>query len=253
MKKTATTRSEIFHRFIAFLNHRGMVYSVLGDYRFIPENMSDLDICLENPKELFEQLPSFFRENRIVPLTCRYHATGIRLNLGPRFKGRQGWSVFNGPDILLFPTGNIRKDFGLDYRSLYSGRIKHPKGFFVPEAKDGFIFYIIRKIDKGDIDEKSFGFLRSFWFENRQRILIDLCRFFSEKSIEIIRKSLDNGDMATFMNSTLLLKADLASKGRFNLKRVGWDMFRVIPRILELIGFLVFPTGRIYIKGKDGG
>jgi thymidylate kinase len=119
-------------------------------------------------------------------------------------------------------------------------------GFYVPASEKNLLYYLLKKIDKGAVNETQFEYLRKNLVACQSDILPELCRFWSREQSQNLFQCLGKGDLAQFEKMVPVLQTSLRKRCRLSLKNTLAEACRMIRRIM-------CPTGVwITILGPDG-
>ncbi|MDA0322115.1 MAG: hypothetical protein O2923_05290 [Verrucomicrobia bacterium] len=188
------TPSSALRSLFGLLNRSGIAYCVVGMTEDLPEQVEgDIDIVIEttDTESIHTALATFEEETGARLVQVLMHELNARHFIFS-WLDEDGMPRFLGPDIcgdyhrngmLLMPAGDIlsRRELALDK----GGREKE---FFVPAPADEFIYYLLKKIDKGQFNDRqaehlsrvfeanpdgSKQWLEKFWRPPQRRILAD--------------------------------------------------------------------------------
>lgn len=142
---------DIFAQMIRTFEQAGMPYCILAGYDELPQGIpSDIDFML--PADWNSRLPGL--------ISTIASATGARLVQHLQHETTAGYFVLarrNGAAITY-----LHPDSSTDYRrngrlwlraeSVLQNRRRHAHGFWIPSAADAFSYYLIKKLDKGNLN-----------------------------------------------------------------------------------------------------
>ncbi|GAB3041892.1 hypothetical protein GCM10027185_51810 [Spirosoma pulveris] len=122
---------------------------------------------------------------------------------------------------------------------LLQNRIFNSKGFFQLAPSKEFIYYFLKKVDKGNITIDQFNHLRSQWLQDQHSCENSLKSFFAQDQIEIINKAFAVNDINLIANSIQVFRKKLRSRLKFNLGDHCNKLLNRISRILNPTGLVV--------------
>lgn len=162
-------RSAVAQRLFEFLERRGVAHCAVGDTRRFPRVIeSDIDIV--TAREAFAGIPrliaGFCREQdiRLVQM-IRHERTALYFVLA--WMDAAGTRQFLAPDIcsdysragrLLLTAEEL-----ISQRERAVDEAGNDQGFYVPPPSMRFIYYLLKKIDKGTLDQCHGEYLSSQW------------------------------------------------------------------------------------------
>ncbi len=234
----------IFTYYFNELNKTNIVYAITGQTKEYPENIySDIDIII--PKEFFSTFWSFMKDmaaKEIQWVQVISHEFTAYYSVVSLSDGKKHHLL--KPDVCsdYYRNGHLF----LEAKYLLSERVFNAKGFYQLAPEKEFVYYLLKKIDKGNISQKQFNHLVTNWNLNRQGCITEMSGFFTKESQKQINKSLTNNDIESFKSSLTILKTDLHQSLKFSLKDFILKIGNRIARIRK-------PTGLIIVfMGPDG-
>jgi len=245
-------RCHLAIKLIEFLELKNISYVVVGDSRSFPAKISgDLDIVVE--PHIVGQMPqilSQFSTNHNVRMiqilqheqTALYHVLAITEKsvsvqfLHPDICGdyfRKGKLLLKAEDML---RGRVRA-FGNNEESF---------SFFVPGPASAFIYYLLKKIDKGNLNSKEGAYLSQQWARDRVNARAQLKRFWSLSEVERISKAAEQNRWEEIQTELSEFRKGLHQNLDLRFKHHIGELKRIISRILR-------PTGiQVVFLGPDG-
>lgn len=176
-------RSPILQALFDFLERDGVDYGVVGDTRRFPREIaSDVDIVVRPA--------AFAGVARTIARFCRAHdvelvqmiqheQTAVYFVLA--WRGESGELRFLAPDVCsdYFRGGRrlLTADEILAQRELAVDDLGSVKGFYVPPPHMQFIYYLLKKVDKGHLGEAHADYLSQQWREDAGGAWGQVCRF----------------------------------------------------------------------------
>ncbi|HEY4374005.1 MAG TPA: hypothetical protein VGN52_18915 [Burkholderiales bacterium] len=242
--------SRIFRTLVEVFEEAGVPYCILAGYDGLPEDIaSDIDFMID--PEWAQHLPVLLQiiaeRSGAHMVQCIHHeTTATYFALA---------SLEDGALSYLHP------DSSTDYRRsgrlwlnagpVLAARRRHRNGFWVPSPADAFAYYLIKKIDKGGLNDKQAAELSSRYAEDPQGCEEALRRMFFAASAQMIANAARSGDWRYVSLSLSRLAEELQ-------RRVGAESLRDRARQLvadarRIAGRVGQPTGlSIAFLGADG-
>ena len=250
-KKSMTSLELAKHLFL-FLNSSNIDYVIVGDARGYPDEIqSDIDIVADA-----QGLRVF--SHRLVQY-CWLH--GVKIVQMFRHEYCSWYFVLSGIDEkgkICFLHPDVCGDyfrFGrlfLTADELLNGRTKLSPGdncllsFCMPAPAQGFIYYLLKKIDKGQLTAKHGDYLSAEWKKNPDRAEAQLKRFWSATEVALLKRAAETNEWTAVSSERLRLQHMLRSGLPFPLKHRCRELLRKIIRIAQ-------PTGmHLVFLGTDG-
>jgi thymidylate kinase len=243
-KKTEAILQNQLDVLVSFLVQEGVTFALLGDPTGKKILASDLDLCTENIEMFDDALRKFCSNDGRLLLTKRFHATGIRYDFS--FRHGSNTFIFPGPDVLIFPTWHIKGNIGLSYATLLNNCNDAGEACYQPSVSDAFLFYLIKRIDKGEIGEEQGAYLTQLWKQNPLGIQDKLNDFFSVENVNLISNAGASGRWDAVSVQLLQLTTELTAREKISYSRWIWFLKRSFYRLFAPTGlFVVF-------LGSDG-
>ena len=239
-KETLSFRKKISQYFINFMNQQNINYFFLGDTSYFPSKiMSDVDFYIDFEK--YDDLKKIFKKftkkfNLEISNIIRHEYNSYYIILSKRIKNNYYFIAF---DICNSYVINSRKI--LDFKKSKKKLIKKNKiKYFIPSNSYLFFYYLIKKINKNDINIKSFTFLKKIFFTLKEN---DFKNFTNNNDYLELTKIFNSNNIKIFKKRRSKLKDNL-------IKQHRRDYFREFKRIFSR---LKSKTGaHIAILGIDG-
>lgn len=249
---TVRLKSLLAIKLIEFFELEEIPYVIVGDSRSFPVEISgDLDIIVDSRtvKHISQILFRFCAIHNVHLIqilqheqTAFYHVLAItELGISTQFLHpdicgdyfRDGKLLLKAEDML---SGRLRT--GVDH--------EHSFTFFVPNPAAAFIYYLLKKIDKGGVDLKEGAYLSQEWAKDPVNALAQLKRFWSYTNIECISKAAAENRWEALQLNLPRLRKDLHQHLDHSLKNFFGEFKRILSRILK-------PTGvHVVFLGPDG-
>ena len=233
------------HRLFECLEANDINFVVVGDVReYETEIGSDIDIVVSNSD--LERLPDillkYCEQNtfRLVQI-LRHEASALYFAL-----------TFQSGNQVKFVHPDVCSDYIRNTRLLQSasellgGRVRNSMGLWIPRPLSGFKYYLMKKIDKGNIDARQLEYLADLRSQDpsaidawvQKRVGPDLGR-------QVIR-TLDEQDLQALKAAIPALRRELIEKKPIRIS----DRFKEIGRLADRI---TRPTGvMLGFLGPDG-
>lgn len=234
----------LFNTFFTTLNKTNIPYAITGRTEKYPEVIhSDIDIII--PSNSFYAFWKFMNELSEIGICwiqvishetdAHYCVISLSDGINHRILKPDVCSDFYRKAILL-----IKSDF------LLNNRMFNPKGFYQLAPEKEFIYYLLKKIDKGSINPEQFKHIREQWLQNPTECLKLASSYFNDSNILLIENILINNEFLLFVSKINDLKTYLHENLKFNLKDLLYKINNRVKRILQ-------PTGLVVaFMGPDG-
>lgn len=234
----------LFDKYFHALNKTGITYAITGRTEQYPADIySDIDIVI--PKERVKDFLVFMHdlENeemnwiQLISHESTAYYCIIALSDGNNH-------ILIKPDVCTdyFRNGSLF----LEASYLLTNNILNPKGFYVMAPEKEFIYYLLKKIDKGTISSEQFQHLADQWKENPTACLIASDPFFSKSNQLLLQQIFDSNDEPILIKSISAFKKDLHNNLTFN-------GIHFLDRIKNRMSRIVKPTGLVVaFMGPDG-
>jgi thymidylate kinase len=242
--------TDIFETLIHVLEEGAVPYCILSGYDGYPNEIgSDVDFMIL--PEWLDRLPALMssvaRRSGGHLVQCLTHETTASFFVIARQ---------NGPHVTF-----LHPDASTDYRrngrlwlraaDILPHRRRHPCGFWVPAAEDAFTYYLIKKIDKGHLDEDQAKQLSRRFCEAPDAAAEALRKLLPPIGAQIVEQAARSGDWSQVRRSLPLLRKSLRQKPEAEtlperFRQAAHEARRTVDRI-------VLPSGlTICVLGPDG-
>ena len=230
----------LFNQYFTLLNKAEIPYAITGRTENYPEDIhSDIDIVI--PKDRVNDFLGFMHKLENEKLnwiqTISHEATAyyfvVTLSCGSNH-------FLIKPDVCTdyFRNGALF----LEANYLLENRVLNPKGFYVMAPEKEFIYYLLKKIDKGTISAEQFQHLADQWKENPTACLMASTPFFSKPNQLLLQQIFDANDEPLLVKSISALKKDLHNNLKFNgihfLDRIKNRMSRIVKSTGLVVAFM---------------
>lgn len=234
----------LFELYFTALTKTGIPYAITGRTENYPENIySDIDIII--PTNKFQKFWDFMRKSQISGvdwiqvISHEYSAHYCIVTFSDGYKHQ-----LIKPDVCsdYYRKGSLF----IEAEYLLKNRIFNSKGFYQLAPDREFIYYLLKKVDKGNINQEQFSHLKKQWEQNSSACKIAMKPFFSERNKNLISQSIESNNIDGFCRNFDLLRSDIHQSLKFSLKDFGLKVVNRIIRILQ-------PTGLVVaFMGPDG-
>jgi thymidylate kinase len=234
-------RARVARMLFDFLDRAQVRWCVVGDTRGFPDAVaSDLDIVVgpEALDGLVRQMGEFARAAglRLVQL-IRHERTALYFVFA--------WTDDAGGVALL--AADFCSDFTrrgrrfLAAEELLAGRAADAcAGFPVPAASLRFIYYVVKRVDKGVLDDRHGSYLSACWREDPARAALQLRRFWRERAAaDAIERAAGSGDWAAVRGAVRELRRELRRAAPLTPRGALGELGRALERVLRPTGLVV--------------
>ncbi len=235
-----------------FLEDNVERYCVVGDTSDLPSRINgDLDIVV-SPRDFSRILDTLHRFCRLYDLRLvqiiQHEQTGLYFVIG--WIDAEGIPQFLHPDICSdyrrLGRPFLTAEELLTGRRTSSDKTGHPKGFYEPAPEKDFIYYLIKRIDKGELGKRQARHLTNRWNENADGAKREIARFWSEPHTELLVSAAASGNWRT-------IESNLTKLHRALRQRVGRRWQCELHEIRRKVSRVFRPTGWwLVLLGPDG-
>ncbi|MGM0407491.1 MAG: hypothetical protein ACQERU_05875, partial [Bacteroidota bacterium] len=235
---------ELFNKYFSELNKTGIIYGIAGRTENYPENIcGDIDIIIS--PEAFKDFWIFMRNIRKVNIrwiqTISHEITAYYIII---VQSDDSEHHIIKPDV----CSDYYKDGTLVLKADYllENRCYNKKGFYQLAPEKEFIYYVLKKIKKGSLNQEQFDHLTKQWRKNSIACKATLSTFFPKNVQEKIIDSFEQNNLIEFKSNIGLFKNELHKNLKFSFKDFILKLFNRLNRILK-------PTGLVVaFMGPDG-
>lgn len=247
-----TERTDCLQKFFNFLATRNIRYCVVGDTRGLPEVIpSDIDIVVQ--EEYFQQLPQVMyefavNEQKVLVQILKHEPTAYYFVLA--WITQEGTVCYLHPDICSgyyrnawkFLTASEIVDTSID--SVNEAGLT--KGFTIPKPDIAFIYYLLKKIDKGQLSQEHCAYLKENWDCKPEGCKFQIKRFWKGRYASILIRAAESNDWKSILASLPKLRKSLHTGLAFSVVDVIRELIRKVGRVFK-------PTGLVVVfLGSDG-
>lgn len=240
----------IFRTLVDVFEEAGVPYCILAGYDGLPEDIaSDIDFMID--PEWAQHLPVLLQiiaaRSGAHMVQCIHHETTATYFALARLQ--DGGISYLHPDSSTDYRRSGR--LWLNAAPVLEARRRHRNGFWVPSPADAFAYYLIKKIDKGALNEKQGAELSLRYAEDAPGCEDALRRMFFAGSARAITGAARGGDWRAISLTLPRLGEELqqrigAERLRDRIRQWAADLRRVAGRFVQ-------PTGlSIAFLGADG-
>lgn len=240
-------KNNIFKLILEHLDTSSVEYCLLGATDSYPNLSGDIDIAI--PRDAFKRIDS------IVQHFCQQHQFLLIQKLVHESTGY--YYVLSHFDTDNNAYAFIEVDFCSDYKR--SGRLyitaeqlianrelESEHQYWKLNNTYSFLYYFIKKIDKGAISDTQFKQLQACWQEERTSIMVTLQSYFSRQAIDIIASAFDTQNAGLLNDHFTGIRKSLHNKMPKRIGDIILDKARLLKRA-------AVPTGlMVCILGRDG-
>jgi thymidylate kinase len=241
------SKTECLNLFFSFLNNNGILYSVIGDTRELPDIVpSDIDIVVsydafKKINYIVKQFTTKFECNLVQIL--QHESTSAYFVVS--FVGHNNKIEYIKPDICsdYYRNGKpfIRANELLENIKIATTESGRQKSFYVCSPEVEFSYYLIKKIDKGILNKQQFEHLLQQYEQAQQKCKAKLLTYWLSEEVNTIIKALECADFEKLKASLPHLKNQLSKNTTVTFKDRYNEFQRKLYRILNPTGmFLVF-------------
>ncbi len=249
---TTNNRTEILLEFFTYLDTCNVEYCVVGDPEKLPQIIpSDIDIVIYNKDliNIHNIVSSFAQTHQLqFPQVLQHEQTCFYFVLS--FRNNEEKIEYLHPDICgdYFRNGKLF----VTAQALLADRQKaltksgEDKGFYVPSPPMEFLYYLIKKIDKGILENKHLDHLRDQFSQDPEQCERNIAQLWAPAEVKNIINCLKLNDLATLRRILPQLQQVLSRKCRPTLQQKWLELQRKVSRVIH-------PTGLVVgLLGPDG-
>jgi len=229
----------------------GISYCIVGNTDDFPEAIEgDVDIIIpqDRIKSLHLIMLAFCKENDCKLVQCLQHENNA-------FYYVIQWWQNNQPAFLkLDICGNYyrKAKLFLPADALLSNPEEaknvqgHAKGFLVPAPATEFIYYLLKKIDKGNLNNEQAAHLHTQWLKDPIGCLSNVRKFWDNEHSALIKQAAECNDWHQVIKAIPQLRKSIHHHVQMTSQGIIGELLRRVRRVL-------FPTGfSVVFLGPDG-
>lgn len=241
---------DIFESLIRVFEEAAVPYCILSGYDGYPSEIgSDIDFMV--PPEWLDRLPGLMatvaRRSGGHLVQCLMHETTASFFVIARQEG---------PHVAY-----LHPDASTDYRrhgrlwlraaEILPGRQRHANGFWVPAPADAFTYYLIKKIDKGSLDDDQAMQLSRRFCEAPDAAAAALRNLLPPTGAKIVEQAARSGKWSAVRRALPLLRRAL--RGRSEEQTLHERASQAAREVRRTIERILSPSGlTIAVLGPDG-
>jgi thymidylate kinase len=249
LPRPARVKSDVARALIAALERSCRSYCVLSGYEGLPDSF-DTDIDFMVDEKDFKNMP------RILDAVARETGTRMMLAVEHETSARAFFlASVTGAALTI-----VQPDCASDYRhfgalwlrgpEVLAARRWHPGGFWIPSAVDEFAYYLVKRINKGDVSPRQGNTLHRLYAEDTGGCARALARFWSGSQWHALRHMAKANDWSRMPELLVQLRDTMRRNTAESLPQ------RMLSRVREAFHFagrILRPTGAwIALIGPDG-
>lgn len=242
---------ELFEAFIDRMNAAAIPYCLLAGHGSYPEDIpSDIDFVVASAQLdwLYPLLGAVAQDCGARLVQALQHETTACYYVLAKCGGES--IAFLHPDACSDYCRNGR--LLLRSEEILAERIKsiddtgEAKGFYIPAPAKAFIYYLVKKIDKGDLQPHHGDYLSSLWCQDQAGCRQEVKRFWKKDEVDLIARATSQGDWNTLRDALPQLQVSLRDGISFSWLHWWREMRRKVRRVFS-------PTGLwVVFLGADG-
>ena len=245
-------RGEMLLQLTAVFEKEKIPYCLMGDTRGLPDAIpGDVDFAVAQSSLV--KVPGLLlrfcegHQARLVQV-MQHELTAFYFTLA--WTGPGGQPQFLNPDICgdYYRTGRLylNSEELLASRALGLEGARSAEGFYVAGAEANFIYYLIKKIDKRDLSNRSGAFLGDLWRSAPGENTRNIRRFWPEPEATLLAKAAQNNAWAPIIARLPGFQRALRKQRPFSTRVAFLDLARKLRRALQPTGLMVV------VMGPDG-
>ena len=240
-----TLKSECLIDLFCFFEREGIEYSVVGNSALLPDVISsdiDIVICNKNIHDIKNTIKKFSKENYCsLVQVLRHEHTAFYFVLS--IHNTEKKIEYIHPDICSDYLRNgkpllLASDL-LDGRILARSKDNVDKGFYVLSPEKEFIYYLLKKIDKGSIDQEQFVHLSEQYNLAQNKCNDWLLKFWTQEQVERIISWLKGAQVDQIKRLLPQLQEEISTRNRPSVGVRLLELSRKVRRLLQPTGLVV--------------
>lgn len=243
------TRSQALSKFFQCLEANTVNFVVVGDTRGYPEEIhGDIDIVTDNRLLPLAQqtLFKFCKDHDIKIVQVLQHEQSALYYVLAWFD-ESGKLVILNPDICsdYFRFGKLF----LRAEEVLAGRIRTFRGnkgvlrLNTPPPAKAFLYYLLKKIDKGALDERQGNYLYSQLNSDIPGGMAEIARFWPEPEASILARAALTNDWTSVRSEINKFQSVLRKSIGFSVTQCWHELVRKVRRLFSPTGLLVVFLG----------
>lgn len=236
-------KSDTFYDCIAELVHAGIRYAVVGNVESYPQHIgSDVDIMIypEDIRRFHDAIWNLETPERKVVQMFQHEITAFYYILA--FKSDSG-TDFLQPDVCTdyYRNGTKLLSAAESLKETVDAMDEtgKSKGFRILRPSREFIYYLLKKIDKGKISRDQFAHIAGCFLKDADGCRDGMGRFWRAETCGKIEKCFREGDVTGFQASIPSFRNEIHRGLKFGLVDRIKNSFRKIRRCIYPTGFII--------------
>ena len=240
MPNLTTPKVSLFKAFIEYLTDKAIDHVIVGNVNGYPDALGgDVDIVVSSSdfKRLDKVLLEFSQTHSVdLVQVLKHEVTSSYYVISKRSNGERTYLALDMSSDYMRDGQTL-----LEAERFLAQRRESAYGFFIPEPRVGFIYYLLKKILKGSVDERQWAYLKEVYTEDEAGAAEELRALWSEPLTEKLTASLSSDDLATFRSLMGNLEKQLPKKRS------------LLPELKRRVERISQPTGLwVAMFGPDG-
>ena len=240
-------REKLFLQLINILENNGIRYAILGNTEAYPKNIeSDVDVII-HPDDIqcFHRVLWKIESDNIQIVQMLQHEIVAFYYVVVQVSDTEVTMV--QPDVCTDYYRNGKR-FLLASEMLNGTEIAcdsrgRSKGFRVLSPEKEFIYYLLKKIEKGALSEYQFAHLLDRFLKNFEGALAYSGRFWSEKSIKVIQQAFEQNKPSLLQEHLFVLRRELQGVLELSARDMLKRFVLSVSRCFHPTGFVVHLCG----------
>lgn len=241
-------KNEIFIKLINFLKIEEINYCILGNTNEYPSKIGgDIDIVIDSEKfkEVNSIVSRFSIAYEIEMCNLLQHESEGKYFVASTVNNTNG----NFSMLALDFCANYMRQGRIiltDIELLNSRQLVGKNGveFWVCSNDVAFIYYLIKKIEKQNLNIEQFEYLHDLWMQDREQIIEQLYKRFYETSSQKLIEIFDKSDFTEFSKDFFkALNIESQSKYQRSLKNEIFEFKRKVFRFINPTGVIISVLG----------
>ena len=237
--------NKLFQQF----EHDGIAYVIVGDTRRFPQEIhGDTDIVTDSQSLslIKSSLSQFCHNHNIQIVQILQHEQSAWYYVLAWFNeaGQLNW--FN-PDICsdYFRFGQLflKADELLSDRIPKNNLKEDSPRIYTPAPSRGFIYYLLKKIDKGELNHRQEEYLNSVWDKEPTESEKQIKRFWPKEDRTLLTSAAEKNEWAKVQAELPRLQKTLNETLSFSFRNWWFELARKVKRVIKPTGVLVVFLG----------
>jgi thymidylate kinase len=243
------TKGLIFLRLAARLQASNIPYCLVGDTQDFPmEIRSDVDfVVTPEALPLIPQLLAGFCADQNIRLVQRLQHEPTAHYFTLAWFGPDGKVCFLNPDFCshFYHLGRffLGADELLTGRRVAMDQSGKEKGFYVAAPATDFLYYLIKKMDKGDLSLRSGSWLSTRWRQDPKAARQKIQPFWKEAELGMLVEAAENDRWQPVIEKLRSFRKSLRARRRYSPKALIVESARRLQRVFQPTGLLVAVIG----------